>query len=102
MDQKGRIYKGRKLWVLDTGVLHFCVRSTPLGERVGERKREQNLRSETDMLYMVNFKSKFETESVLKQSHYCYHNYYFVVVYVVNIFNYPYHKGQVVPKHVAE
>ena len=49
--------------------------------------------------------SKFETESLLKESHYYYHNNYFVavVVDVVNIFfNDPYHTGQAVSKYVAE
>ena len=48
--------------------------------------------------------SKFETKAILKQSGYYYHNYYFVVVdvVVVNIFNNPHHKGQAVPKYIAE
>ena len=54
-----------------------------------------------------NFRSTstFGTESLLKQSHYYFHNFVvvvFFVVYVVNIFNDPHYKGQAVPKYVAE
>ena len=48
--------------------------------------------------------SKFETESLFKQSYYQFHNYYFlvVVVDVVNIFKDPHQRGQAVSKDAAE